>query len=137
MKKLNIINLIFVGIALVLEIIPYGVRMKWADFFFEKYTFHSYFDLTLWGYGDVGPFLCGILTAVVFVMLALLLFFKPHRVYIIFICILTVGAAIFSTIPSFFGSYTLVGLIITVILGVSTEISALMYMDRTDKQKSN
>ena len=133
MKKLNIINLICVGVALALEIIPFGIQMKWADFFFEKYTYHSYFDLTVWGYGDMGPFICGILTSVVFAMLIARLFFKPHKSYNLAMCVLSVAGATFSVIPSFFGSYTLIGLIITILLGVSTEISALMFMNKENK----
>lgn len=133
MKKLNIINLILVGIALTLEIIPFGVRMKWADFFFERYTYHSYFDLTLWGYGDMGPFICGILTSVMFIMLFVRLFFKPHKSYLVVICVLGVAAATVSVIPAFFGSYTIIGLIITILLGAATEVTALMHMSKDNK----
>lgn len=134
MKKLNIINLICVGIALILEIIPYGIKMKWADFFFEKFTLHSYFDLTPWAYGDTGPFLCGIFTAVIFIMLLLRLFVRPHKSYLVIICALTITAAIFSAVPAFFGSYTLIGLFITILLGVSTEVTALMCMERRESR---
>ena len=128
MKKLKIVNLVCLLAALVLEILPWGVKMKWADFFAERYTFHSYFDLTVWGYGDMGPFLCGALTVIILGMLFATLFFKPKRAYLFSLCALCIAAVMMSVIPTFFGSYTVLGLIITALLIVSAEINIIAYI---------
>lgn len=129
MKKLKILNVVFVSVALILEILPFGVKMKWADFFYEKSTYHSYFDLTVWGYGDMGPFICGILTSVLLIMLVLTFFKKPKKAYLFSVCAIGLCTTMVSVIPAFYDSYTLIGLIITVILGASTELSVMMYMN--------
>ena len=128
MKKLKIVNIITVLAALVLEILPYGVRMKWADFYLERYTFHSYFDLTVWGYGDMGPFVCGVLTSVMLIMLCVSLFLNPKKQYNIVLIAVSISAAMLSVVPSFFGSYTVVGLVITTLLIVSSELSVVSYI---------
>ena len=129
MKKLKIVNLICLASALVLEILPYGVKMKWADFFYENYTYHSYFDLTVWGYGDMGPFLCGALTVIILGMLFATLFFKPKKPYLFSLCALGIAAVMLSIVPTFFGSYTVFGLIITALLVVSAELNIMIYLN--------
>ncbi len=128
MKKLKIVNLICLLSALILEILPYGVKMKWADAFVERYTLHSYFDLTVWGYGDMGPFLCGALTVIILGMLFASLFFKPEKSYLFSLCALGLGAVMLSVVPSFFGSYTVLALIITALLVVSAELNIVTYL---------
>lgn len=129
MKKLRIANLICVCLALVLEILPFGVRMKWADFFYENSTYHSYFDLTVWGYGDMAPFLCGIFTIAIIVLLSIWLFREQSRAYSLILCAVSLVTVILSIVPAFFDSYTLFGLIITILLAVSTEMSILAFLD--------
>lgn len=129
MKKLKIANLICVCVALVLEILPFSVRMKWADFFYENSTYHSYFDLTVWGYGDMGPFLCGIFTIAIIALLAIWLFKEQKRAYSFALCAVGLVTVMLSIVPAFFDSYTLFGLIITVLLSVSTEMSILTFLD--------
>ena len=129
MKKLKVVNLICLLSALVLEILPYGVKMKWADFFYESYTFHSYFDLTVWGYGDMGPFLCGAFTVVILGMVFATLFFKPKKSYLFALCAMGIASVMLSVIPSFFDSYTVFGLIITALLAVSAELNIVTYLN--------
>ena len=130
MKKLNIINLICVGVALALEIIPYSIKMNWENFFYETSTFHSYFDPQVWENGDKGSIFCGIITAILFVMVLLRLFIKPHRAYIVVMCVLAVSGAMLSAFPVLFDAYTLMGLAITILLGASCEVSVLMHMEQ-------
>lgn len=129
MKKLKIANLICVCVALALEILPFSVRMKWADFFYENSTYHSYFDLTVWGYGDMGPFLCGLFTVTIIVLLAVSLFKKTNRTYSFVLCAVGLVTVMLSIVPAFFDSYTLFGLIITILLSVSTEMSIIAFLD--------
>ncbi|MBQ8145609.1 MAG: hypothetical protein IJ039_02395 [Clostridia bacterium] len=129
MKK-KIVSLVSLAIALILEIIPYGVRLKWADFYAERYTSHSYFSLIPWGYGDMGPFLCGILTVVLLLMLSATLILKEKKWYSLTVAILNLIAVILSIIPAFFNSYTLIGFIITVLLAVSCEINLMIHINK-------
>ncbi|MBO4983519.1 MAG: hypothetical protein J6D23_05625 [Clostridia bacterium] len=129
MKK-KIVSLSMLTVALILEIIPYGVRLKWADFYVERYTSHSYFSLIPWGYGDIGPFLCGILTIALMAMLTIALFIKEKKGYSLAIVIINLIAVIMSLIPTFFNSYTLIGFIITVLLAVSCEINLMIHINK-------
>ena len=130
MKKLKIANLICVCVALVLEVLPFGVCLKWADFYYENATYHSYFDLTVWGYGDMGPFLCGLFTVAVIGLLTFSLFKKTNRTYSFALSAVGLVTAMLSTVPAFFGSYTVFGLIITILLAVSTEISIITFLNQ-------
>lgn len=134
MKKLKIANLICVCVALVLEVLPFGVCLRWADFYYENATYHSYFDLTVWGYGDMGPFLCGLFTVAILALLAVSLFKKTNRTYSFVLCAVGLVTVMLSVVPAFFDSYTLFGLIITILLAVSTEMSILVFLNQ-DKNK--
>ncbi|MBO5312708.1 MAG: hypothetical protein J6B29_01955 [Clostridia bacterium] len=126
MKKYKITGAVTAFIALVLEIIPYGVKMHWGDIYVERNTFHSYFDMLVWGYGDTAPFFTGLLTLAIFVLFAVSIFIKEHKVYRISLCLLSFTAVILSIVPSMFNSYTLIGGIITVALSISAEMTLLM-----------
>ena len=129
MKK-KIVSISSLVIALVLEIIPYGVRLKWADFYVERYTNHSYFSLIPWGYGDMGPFLCGILTVALLIMVSATLIFKEKKGYTLGIVIVNLIAVVMSIVPALFNSYTLIGFIITVLLAVSCEINLMIHINK-------
>ena len=57
-------------LALVLECIPYGVRMRWMAPPPEEYrvTWHAYFSMLPFGYGDVFPLITSLLTAVLLIL---------------------------------------------------------------------
>ena len=126
----KIINISMLAIALVLEIIPYGVRLKWADFYVKRYTNHSYFSLIPWGYGDMGPFLCGILTVALLIMVSATLIFKEKKSYTLAVVIVNLIAVVMSIVPALFNSYTLIGFIITVLLAVSCEINLMIHINK-------
>ena len=130
MKKLKILNLASLIIALVLEILPFGVKMVWAGFFEEQVTYHSYFDLTVWGYGDMGPFLCAVLTCVAVIMLFISLFKNVQKPYMICVCAISLASTMLSVVPALFNSYTLMGLIITALLAASTELSIMQCIEK-------
>ena len=129
MKK-KIVSISALVIALVLEIIPYGVRLKWADFYVERYTNHSYFSLIPWGYGDMGPFLCGILTVALLIMVSATLIFKEKKGFTLAVVIVNLIAVVMSIVPALFSSYTLIGFIITVLLAVSCEINLMIHINK-------
>ena len=127
MKKIKIINAIVLLAALVLEILPYGGRINWESFFFESTTRHSYFDLTLWEYGNVSPFFCAILTCVLLLLAIVAIFVKTNKFYMFFMSTIALVTTMISVVPTFQNAYTLIGLIITVLLGVSTEMGIICY----------
>ncbi len=61
-------------LALVLEFIPYGVRMRWMAPEPEEYriTWHAYFSMMPFGYGDIFPLVTSVLT--VLLILSILLY---------------------------------------------------------------
>ena len=61
-------------LALVLECIPYGIRMRWMAPETEEYhiTWHAYFSMMPFGYGDIFPLVTSVLT--VLLILSILLY---------------------------------------------------------------
>ena len=72
-KKIAIVVLSIA--AIILEILPYGVVMLWANPEGEPWreTF-SYFDLLPFGYANFGPLITAILTCVITIMCTVFLF---------------------------------------------------------------
>ena len=71
MKK-KIIMLCTTLVALILEILPYGAVCNFANPEGEPWVRkYSYFDLTPFGYANVGPFVTAILTWVLFMLLVI------------------------------------------------------------------
>ena len=74
--KIKKISLVVLSIAaIILEILPYGVVMLWANPEGEPWreTF-SYFDLFPFGYANFGPLITAILTCVITIMCTVSLF---------------------------------------------------------------
>ena len=130
MKKLKITNIAFALAALLVEILVNGVKLEWKGMFYETVSYHSYFDLTVWEMGNVGPLLCGIFTSVLLCMLVVGLFVNFNRLYDIATGLIAIVAVVFSLISVFYDSFTLVGLIVTVLLSVSLELCAMMYINK-------
>ena len=67
-KKL--LALLFTILALILEFIPYGVRMNWmtADPDEVRVTWHSYFSVLPFGYGDIFPLCTSALTILLLIL---------------------------------------------------------------------
>ena len=130
MKKTKIIGTVFLLIALILEIIPYGIKMKWADQFTKRVTYHSYFDGIVWGYGDIAPLCASVLTVVILIMLTVSIFVNCQRAYTLALSVLSLITVILSIVPVLFDSYTLIGGIITACLCVAFEITVLINIKR-------
>ena len=129
MKKIRIASTVLAGIALVLEILPLGIIMKW-DSFYQEATFHSYFDLEVFKLGNIGPFFCAILTAVVFCMLLVSNFFKMHWVYTLSVCALAFATVVLTLTPTLYDQYSVFGLVITVLMSVSAEMITMVFVNR-------
>ncbi len=118
MKIKRILSLVFFLAALILELLPYGAVCNFADAEGEniRQTF-SYFSFLPYGYGNIGPFITGVLTVIAVIAAALALFLKMKTAgeTLPWIC----GAgAIASLLPLIFGIsfYSLVGGLITACL---------------------
>ena len=129
MKKVRIAGSICTALALVFEILPFGIIMKW-DGFYQESTFHSYFDTEVFGYGNIGPFFCAIFTSILLCMMLSTLFFKAHRAYTLSVCIMAFATVVLSLTPTLYNQYSLYGVIITVLLSVSAELFTMAYINR-------
>lgn len=123
MKKIRL--LILPIIALVLELLPYGAVLVFAQSPTGgvRETF-SYFSLTPLGYANVGPFLTALLTCVV-LLLALISIKKEKVCKAVFAVSLI--AAVISLLPLIFGAdfYSAVGGIITITLAVESILAKI------------
>ena len=130
MKKVKIINAVCVLIALTLEIIPFGIIMRW-DSFYQEATYHSYFDLAVFESGDIGPFFCAIITAVLLVMSVLPFFINLENGAWQLACAFTaLSGVVLSLVPTFFDGYSIFGLFITIMLSVATELNFMQFINR-------
>ena len=133
MKKTRIASTISIGIALIIQMLPIGIIMSWHETFEKAVTYHSYFDLLVWRYGDVGPFLCAMLTTVALCMALAFHFVKPIKSderFSLLIALVCFVSVIFSLLPTFYGSYSIFGVIITVCLSVATELNFMQFINR-------
>ena len=111
-KKLTILFTTLV--ALVLEILPYGAVLNFANPEGEPFraTF-SYFDLTPYGYANFGPFITAILTCVLIVLSVIKLFVDKGEKAIKIISII---ALITSLMPLLVNCYSMIGGAISILL---------------------
>ncbi len=110
--------LIFPVIAVILEILPGGVAMNFADIdaltgeikvSVEKY---SYFSMMPFGYGNHFPLITAALTCVIAVLAAVYAF-TGKRPFVNAVFGLSIAALVVSVVPVVFRSYTLTGIFIT------------------------
>ena len=129
MKKVKIINAACAFIALVLEILPFGIILHW-DSFYQSSTYHSYFDTYLLELGRIGPFICAILTAILLVMSVLPFFIKLKEEFSLALALVALACVVLSLIPTFYAEYSIFGLFITILLSVSTELNFMQFVNR-------
>lgn len=137
MKKLKLITLACLLAVLVLELLPYGAVLRFADPENGAITqTYSYFDLTPFGYANFGPFLTALLTALTFVLWAISLLFRAPQGYKSLLFFLSLCATFTSLTPLIFGTayFTLVGVAISVLLGIVTLLSLLFRQAIEDAQ---
>ena len=117
MNKNKFLALLFPIIALILELLPNGVAMRFATPPGEQpfITHTSYFDLLPLGYANFAPMFTAILTIILLTTLLLYVvqgtpkLWKTSK-------IVSLIAVILSLCPMIFSSYTLIGGLISVFL---------------------
>ena len=115
-KKLLLVS--FPIIAFVLELLPYGVVLNFANHEGKPWCrTYSYFSLTPFGYANFGPFITAILTCALLVLVVIYLF-KPRKELKTAILNVSGLATAASLMPLMFGFdyITVVGVIITLLL---------------------
>lgn len=125
MKK-KLILLCTALVALVLEILPYGAVCIFAPSPEERIRkMFSYFDPIPFGYANFAPFIVGLLTCVLIILIILALILKKElKVPII---VVSAVATILSIAPLFYGTsyFSVVGIFITLSLLTTTIVSCI------------
>ena len=123
MKK-KIIMLCTAIIALILEILPYGAVLNFANPEGESWRrTYSYFDLTPFGYANFAPFIVALLSCALIIIIAIsIIIKKPMRTQAI---VLSAIATVLSLAPLLYGLqfFSIVGAFITVALLATTIIA--------------
>ncbi len=112
-------------LALILEILPYGAALNFANPEGEpRYNTYSYFDLTPFGNANFGPLLTAILTCVL-LLITVILFFKEAQGLMKAARILGTVSVVTSLMPFMFGStyITAIGVAITVLLALGVGVA--------------
>ena len=105
-------------VALILELLPYGVVLNFANPEGEPWRrTYSYFSMMPFGYANIGPLITAILTCVLFVLVVVYLF-KPRKGLNTAILNVAGFATAASILPLMFGFdyITVIGVIITLLL---------------------
>jgi len=127
MKKLRFLSLICPIIALVCEILPFGVVLNFWNPEGEPFreTF-SYFDLTPFGYANFAPLITAILTCVILVATVIFVI-KPKRTAAKILAVLSLIAFVISLMPLLYGLsfFSVVGAVISAALLINGAINML------------
>ncbi len=118
MKIKKSLFLILPLVALILELLPYGVVLNFANPEGEPWRkTYSYFSMMPFGYANIGPLITAILTCVLLVLVALYLF-KSRKGLNTAIINVACFATAASIMPLMFGFdyITVIGVIITALL---------------------
>lgn len=124
MKLFKIINLVLLALSVAFQTLPYAliVRSTYID------TYLSYFSITAWANGIIGPFFCAVFSVALFVMIALSFFLKKTgKHYFLTVSVLSWLVLAFSFMPIIFDAYTLIGGVISAISLICAEISMQIY----------
>ena len=118
MKIKKILFIALPLIALILELLPYGVVLNFANPEGEPWRrTYSYFSMMPFGYANIGPLITAILTCVLLVLVVVYLF-KPRNGLNTAILNVAGFATAASIMPLMFGFdyITVIGVIITALL---------------------
>ena len=118
MKIKKILFIALPLIALILELLPYGVVLNFANPEGEPWRrTYSYFSMMPFGYANIGPLITAILTCVLLVLVVVYLF-KPRKGLNTVILNVAGFATAASIMPLMFGFdyITVIGVIITALL---------------------
>lgn len=131
---IKILSLVALILVIFLEAIPYGVKMTWKSDTMSSTSYHSYFDSIPYGYGDVGPLFCAIISVLLFALMFTSIFIALPRWVDITMLVLAVIATLFSLMPMAFDGYTVVGGFISAIMLVLSE--AMLFICKNSNTKS-
>ncbi len=107
-------------IAIILEIIPFGAVLIFPmDEHKQLKMFYSYFSLTPYGYGNIGPFITAILSCLLLALTIIFILTKNSKLKVLII-IMSALAFATSFMPLLFGIeyFTVLGAGISVVLAV-------------------
>jgi len=127
MKK-KMITLALLLSALVLEILPYGAVLNFANPEGESWRkTYSYFSMIPYGYGDFGPLITALLTCVLLVIIVLSILLKKD--WSKSISIISAIATLTSLAPLMFGfsNFSLVGAMISACILATFVISRIKF----------
>ena len=136
MKKRNYTLLILPLLTLILQILPYGAVLDFANP--EGGSIrktYSYFSLVPFGYANFGPLITAALTSALMVMTVILVFKYNQAVYKAAMAVAAVAFAV-SLTPFFYGIryVSVVGIIISVALGAQTVLTFVTKKDKKDQK---
>ena len=118
MKIKKILLSVFCLTVFILELLPYGVVLNFANPEGEPWRkTYSYFSLTPFGYANFGPFITAILTCILLVLVAVYLFKQRKGLNTAILNVSGFATAV-SLMPLMFGFdyITVIGVIITMLL---------------------
>ena len=127
MKK-KMITLALLLSALVLEILPYGAVLNFANPEGESWRkTYSYFSMIPYGYGDFGPLITALLTCVLLVIIILSILLKKD--WSKSISIISAIATLTSLAPLMFGfsNFSIVGAMISACILATFVISRIKF----------
>ncbi len=120
-KKQKLLLPLLALMAVILEASPHSALLRYqgqqnGEFVYIDH-YLSYFDVATFGAGSFGPFPTAVLTVLLLVATVVLLFKGGRRGYRAGAC-LAGAAAVFSLLPLITVTYSLVGLVITMLLAL-------------------
>lgn len=127
-KKKKMITLALLLSALILEILPYGAVLNFANPEGESWRkTYSYFSMIPYGYGDFGPLITAILTCILLVIIILSILLKKD--WSRSISIISAIATLTSLAPLMFGfsNFSLVGAMISACILATFVISRIKF----------
>lgn len=135
MKKRKFLLAELPVLALILELLPWGVVMRFANPNGDPWIKEtSYFSLLPFGYANIGPLLTAVFTCGLLVLLVFYLI-KENRTMLKTCAVLSAAAAMTSFFSVFFLSYTLISGGISVCLIAETLV--LLWNVKSSRTKEN
>lgn len=135
MKAKKYISLILISVVVILELLPYGAILNFANPEGEPFreTF-SYFSLTPFGYANFGPFLTAVLSVVILLHIVVAIICKSKNLWK-GIRVESGIASLLSLLPVAYGFeyYSGIGFAITILLVITFYTTSMRGADNNEK----
>ena len=121
MKIKKLLLMVFTLAALILELLPNGVVLRFANPEGDPWVrTYSHFDLTPFGYANFGPLIAAVLTCIL-LLLVVIYFFKPRKGLNTAIMNVSGFAAVAAFAPMMFGMeyLTVIGMVVGTLLAAA------------------